>query len=147
MAKSQSIRRECLTCGAPFVAYASHIARGQGVYCSMKCRRRRSPPIRERFWAKVQRNGETECWPWSGSKKGPGYGSFGMDGRTWIASRVAWVFTFGQIPKGMDVLHRCDNPPCVNPAHLFLGTDIENTADKLAKGRHRLPKSQPVAEP
>lgn len=54
-----------------------------------------------------------------------------------LAHRQTWVFTHGQIPHGLHVLHRCDNPPCCNPAHLFLGTNLDNIADRVRKGRSR----------
>jgi len=64
-------------------------------------------------------------------------------GTMWRANRAAWHFVNGQIPDGMLVCHRCDNPPCVNPAHLFLGTDADNRSDCVAKGRQaRLPQSK-----
>jgi hypothetical protein len=78
---------------------------------------------------------------WTGSKDRKGYGKIGIgslkDGTRGIATvpRVAWVLTYGPIPEGLCVLHRCDNPPCCRPAHLFLGTRAENRADMLAKGR------------
>jgi hypothetical protein len=76
------------------------------------------------------------CWVWKGGKNKTGYGvfTFGKHGRTG-AHRASWVFHFGPIPDGLWVLHRCDNPPCVNPAHLFLGDHDANMADKVAKGR------------
>lgn len=97
-------------------------------------------PLVERFWPKVQR---TEgCWLWLGAKRRRGYGEIGGDPSTrtiMAAHRVSWELHFGPIPEGMDVCHRCDNPPCVNPAHLFLGTESANMQDASAKGRLRNP--------
>ena len=90
----------------------------------------------ERFWAKVDRSGGPDaCWIWTGGRKGRGYGEFYKDHRLLGAHRVAWELAIGPIPNGLDCLHSCDNPPCCNPAHLFLGTQADNNADMVAKGR------------
>jgi DNA-binding Xre family transcriptional regulator len=86
-----------------------------------------------RFWSKVDTTGE--CWLWMGSRRPLGYGAVKVGGRVLHAHRVAYELTHGSIPEGFVVMHRCDNPPCVNPAHLHLGTRSENTRDMHAKGR------------
>lgn len=86
-----------------------------------------------RFWAAVDRSGD--CWVWTRSRKKFGYGRFMLNGKQWIATRVSWVIAFGPIPPGKHVLHACDNPPCVRPSHLFIGTNSDNVADRAAKGR------------
>ena len=101
---------------------------------------RHGTPFPVRFWAKVDRSGGREaCWPWIAgrNKGGKGYGVCGYDSPTGdrMAHRVAWFLANGPIPDGMSVLHRCDNPPCCNPAHLFLGTYLDNARDRQAKGR------------
>lgn len=93
-------------------------------------------PWQDRFWTSVENRGGEGCWPWIGGKDDRGYGKASVGGQKWKrAPRVAWELTNGPIPDGLHVLHRCDNPPCVNPAHLFLGTNRDNHADKVAKGR------------
>lgn len=77
------------------------------------------------------------CWEWGGSKTFTGYGRVWIDGKHVYAHRLAWELTNGEIPKGMHICHRCDNPPCCNPEHLFLGTDADNTTDKMQKGRYK----------
>ena len=93
-----------------------------------------------RFWAKVSKGSPEECWIWLASKRNKGYGAFGYTlGEKTIQDR-AHRFSFrihsGEIPDGLFVLHKCDTPACVNPAHLFLGTNDDNVQDMMAKGRH-----------
>lgn len=99
-------------------------------------------PIAERFWPKVDKRGPDECWPWKASVTHQGYGHTNVNGRTAAAHRVSYELSTGPIPEGLGVLHRCDNPRCVNPAHLFLGTPADNTADMMAKQRTNNPKGE-----
>ena len=94
----------------------------------------KATPLRERFWSKADCQG-AGCWIWTACKDGDGYGNIGFGRSTVKAHRVAWELTHGPIPPRMHVLHHCDNPPCVNPEHLFLGTQVENQRDCEAKGR------------
>ena len=88
-----------------------------------------------RFWAKVDQRGTEDCWPWTGSCDAKGYGSFWNRGGTTRAHRLCWDITNG--PAGSrHVLHRCDNPRCCNPRHLWLGSNQDNVDDKMSKGRH-----------
>lgn len=94
----------------------------------------------ERFWPRVNRRGADECWPWQGARRAKSYGEVYAPAvagarQRYQAHRVAWVLTNGPIPDGMLVCHHCDNPPCCNPAHLFLGEHADNMRDKCAKGR------------
>jgi hypothetical protein len=98
----------------------------------------KTPPLEVRFWSKVDRRGVDECWPWTAGvrRKDEGYGAFAFNGQHQPASRVSWILAFGSIDGNLEVCHRCDNPSCCNPNHLFLGTRKDNNDDKVAKRRH-----------
>jgi len=87
----------------------------------------------DRFWSKVTKT--PTCWRWTAACSGRGYGVFKYRGRQDGAHRVSWLLTFGEIPDGLQVLHRCDNRWCVRPDHLFLGTQEDNMQDASRKGR------------
>lgn len=87
----------------------------------------------ERFWAKVKKT-ET-CWLWNASFRPTGYGQFLLDGKVIAPHRVAWLLTFGPIPKHLQVCHSCDVRACCRPEHLFLGTRQQNMQDAVTKGR------------
>jgi hypothetical protein len=97
--------------------------------------------LAERFWSKVLKT--DTCWFWQAQVNNKGYGVFTYytvrtptrPSKGLYAHRVSWMLTHGDIPEGLRVLHRCDNPPCCNPKHLFLGTQKENMVDCAKKGR------------
>lgn len=87
------------------------------------------------FWGRLDRSDPTKCWEWRSYRTKAGYGQIWIYPKNQYAHRIAWELTHGPIPAGMSVCHRCDNPPCCNPAHLFVGTHQENMTDATTKGR------------
>lgn len=108
----------------------------------------------ERFWTKVQICSHGEacqdcCWMWDGGLDPYGYGFYSTrlhDAKTnFRVTRLIWVLVYGEIPEGLLMLHRCDNPPCCNPAHLWVGTQTDNQQDSIRKGRRPLGEQHPQA--
>ncbi len=97
-----------------------------------------------RFWAKVDKREPDECWPWKAGKNNQGYGRYRVStSKLVIASRFALSLALGrELVRTEDACHRCDNPSCVNPAHLFLGSRLDNIRDMLNKGRNAQPKGE-----
>jgi HNH endonuclease len=103
----------------------------------------------ERFWKQVRKSSGNGCWLWTGCtdhRKPHPYGRMRWKGRQIKAHRIAWILTYGEIPDGLWVLHKCDVPLCVRPDHLFLGTNLDNVRDSIAKGRWVIPKHHLVGE-
>ncbi len=102
---------------------------------------RRITPVLERFWAKVEKT--PTCWVWTAACIADGYGSFALArGRMVKTHQYSWQIHNGPIPDGLWVLHTCDNRRCVNPAHLYLGTRMDNVHDMMSRGRNRQPKGE-----
>lgn len=93
----------------------------------------------ERFWRQVRDADERGCRNWSGANNGVGYGVFNVDGQMYLATHVAWVLAGEDLGEEPNICHHCDNPSCVNPYHLFLGTRYDNMQDALLKGRMKTP--------
>lgn len=99
----------------------------------------------EKFWKRCRTEDVDACWKWTGAhdpRKGKGYGHVRFNRKVERTHRIAWILTHGSIPKNLHVCHRCDNPPCCNPRHLFLGTNLDNVNDKLSKGRQSFLKGE-----
>ena len=151
---NENVPRRCLNCGARLHKRLSAwaLANKRGKYCCRTCfKTHRRPP---KFWEHVNKGAPDECWEWRGVCAG-GYGSLSYDIRdeTGLAvrrvkvgtHRYSWEIHVGPIPDGLLVLHKCDNPVCVNPTHLFLGTLQDNMADRNAKGRQAHHERHPRA--
>jgi HNH endonuclease len=118
-----------------------HQRRGYG-FCSMKCSstqhtEKALKTTKIRFFSRLDLQ-PNECHVWNGQKNKTGYGLFSINGISRLAHRVAWQFANGPIPLGKLVCHSCDNPPCCNPDHLWIGTAADNTADMWSKGRAKV---------
>lgn len=97
----------------------------------------------ERFWSKVNVTDPDKCWEWTAGRNENGYGTLNWQRRKMEkAHRVSWIVAHGDIPKGLEICHSCDNPPCCNPSHLFLGTHNDNIQDMIAKGRLVVPRGE-----
>lgn len=129
----------CLHCGMAFHRPPSRVARGENRYCSKPCRSagvkaKNARNLLARFHARVDTAGD--CWEWIGGRTMAGYGLFSTTGNNHVlAHRFAYTLAYGPIPEGLLICHSCDNPPCCNPDHLWLGNDAVNAADMVAKGR------------
>lgn len=140
-----SVHLTCSVCSGAFVV--PPVRANTARFCSQACALAgRIRPLEDRFWERVKRDGPVpshcpelgRCWEWTGSLATAGYGSIGLGGRSGrtIGAHVAsYRLNVGNVPPGLCVLHRCDYRPCVNPAHLFVGSKADNNADMRSKGR------------
>ncbi len=133
------IKVNCSNCNKEYEVTSAHYyminKRKGNNYCSVSCK---CKPIEERFWSKVNKTESIDdCWEWNASGRGKGYGSIKYDGKIIDAHRLSWMMTNNKFDLTKDdfICHKCDNPPCVNPNHLFLGNHSVNMKDAYDKGR------------
>jgi hypothetical protein len=131
------VRCVCARCGVSFERQPNVLQGGRGRFCSVPCARwaqYRGTEV-ERFWANVDRRQPDECWLWKGALSSTGYGMVGFDGKRQKAHRIAYRLAVGAIASSGFICHRCDEPRCVNPAHLFEGSHADNVRDMMEKDR------------
>lgn len=142
----KNLHRDCEFCGASFpLARSSRLTTR---FCSNRCAgKSRIVSSNKRFSRYYVAGNAKDCWLWMGSRSPQGYGKFHLENNKYIAAhRFSYQEKNGAIPDGLCVLHSCDNPPCVNPGHLFLGTPQDNVDDRTSKGRHGCPRGSAKPE-
>lgn len=133
--ENKMLEKNCENCGNRFYIYPSGEQYRAARYCCRRCYYSHRFGLPEaRFWKQVEKT--DTCWLWIGTRSHNGYGRFWLDGRNIPATHFSWQLHKGQpVPDGMEACHTCDNPPCVNPDHLFLGTQQDNMDDAVSKDR------------
>lgn len=139
-----NINCECLCdCGKTQVIMSASLRNGKTNSCGCLHQERAEGQLVQstessidRFWSKVDKRSPESCWEWTAKANSKGYGTIRVGGKTTIASRFSYALVNGPIPEGLIICHKCDNPPCVNPSHLFLGTHLDNCIDKYIKKRN-----------
>ena len=125
----------CEGCGIPFNKRKAEIKRSPKHFHSKKCYGKYQTKQNNKLLFKKVSVTSSGCWEWQDSVDSSGYGRTRYSGKLMSAHRAAYIHKFGGIPDNMHVLHRCDNPPCINPDHLFIGTHQDNMDDMATKGR------------
>lgn len=134
MPSPKTLSCTCQNCGKEFKLAPNRLRYGEGKFCSRQCGyAAKQIPLTVRFWSKVQKT--NTCWIWTGAHNHQGYGRITVDGARKPAHQISWEMKNGPIPVGHEICHHCDNPSCVRPDHLFLGTRKDNVQDMIKKGR------------
>lgn len=143
--RDKTQQKNCVHCGEVFYrdkrCTKKHWASAK--FCSRSCSAKHGAKnshktwgtIEERFWAKVEKLGDDDCWNWIGSSRPAGYGVISKNGKQTSATHVSLEINGTVIPSGLWVLHKCDNPRCVNPKHLYVGTPKQNSKDAVLRNR------------
>jgi len=131
------MNKKCIMCGKEFfkLYYCSLKRWDKRKFCSVVCSNKFGTNILSNVWKKIDIKEEDDCWNWMGYLTCREYGSWMISNKSYLAHRLVYENIYGSIPTGLFVCHRCDNPSCCNPNHLFLGTNSDNVADKVFKGR------------
>ena len=152
--RDQSEKKSCKICGKDFYRDKRGSKKwwDEAKFCSRKCSAAFGASkadkiwgsLEDRFWSKVQKAGHNDCWPWIGAKRPRGYGVISKNGKQVSATHVSLEIDGRPVPKGAWALHKCDNPNCVNPNHLYIGTAKENSRDAVVRERikRKLTKEQ-----
>lgn len=138
-------RGYCKNCGEYYIGFGAQYC-NQQCYLSSKENKRKGKNKRDladKFWEKVKIGEPNECWEWQGHRlPHTHYGQLkNTDWNSNVASRISYYLTYGDFDESLFVCHKCDNPPCVNPDHLFLGTNQDNILDSIKKGRFPIGKN------
>jgi hypothetical protein len=148
MQSHHTLTTPCLHCGQLVTRRLANVKPSGRVFCSPLCHiaeRDNLQVTKERFWQRVDCSGGSQaCWPWIGTKR-YGYGFLKILKKPVRVHRFSWQIHVGPIPDGLHVLHKCNNPACVNPSHLYVGTDQDNMNDKIRAGRQNHPFGSRIA--
>lgn len=142
--KTTRVTLLCRECGGEFTREPNQVRSGRKYFCSRECGFKHGKPFEKKFWNKIEKT--DSCWLWHGTRGISGHGQVRHNGRPDLAHRVSYMIHKGPIPEGMVVRHKCDNPPCVNPYHLELGSAADNMRDKMIRNRQAKGESQGFAK-
>jgi len=139
-----SVKLLCTECGNEYYRPLNKALKGSKFCsrpCKRACQRKKTSLLEQRFWERVDRRNPDECWLWLAGKT-TGYGTIWNGTKDVLAHRLSYELEHGYLSDSMDVCHTCDNPTCVNPNHLFLGTHRDNMVDRDKKGRGKIPDNR-----